>query len=85
MDDKERISKLKELLFDDENARKELDGEQVSKLYFVAGLAQACVQDAIYEKVSNKYRWIEPLLLDIASKAFDNAIEIRKELQDEDR
>lgn len=82
----ETISKLKKMLFEDgKEMFEELDREQVSKAYFIAGLAKACAENPIWEEVNERYKWLEPLMLILTSDAFDNAIEIQKELQNEDR
>lgn len=86
--EKQGISELRKILFSNEEERRlldELDEDEVSRLYFVAGLAKACAEDLFYRKMSRKHDWLEPMLLGLTSNAFDNAISIREELQDEDR
>lgn len=84
-EDERTISKLKMLLEDNKEMFEELDREQVSKAYFITGLAKTCAQDAIYQELYREHKWLEPLMLALVADAFDNAIEIQKELQNEDR
>ena len=83
--DEKTNSKLREILFGNEEERKLLDEDEVSRLYFVAGLAKTCAEDPFYRKMSRKHEWLEALILALTSEAFDNAILIREELQNEDR